>query len=520
MQGPGTGTDYPFLDSPDAVQYLLGDLFLAYVDAGYALPFKVTQLTGFDTGGVERRDMIITDANDVVVIDTSTTSNYTDTAWGTNLRTLSWIDGPATLRCTMHTAGPPWDPGKTWDALITTNAVLDNRCLFRMPKTVTSLLVGDQVFTGNITLTEGFNVALTATPAPSNDGGRVTCQIDIEAEPGDGLGLVSGCEGVTPSIQQINNVAPAANGNFTLDAAGCYRGQRVVEVLSATPPEVALAAPNLSTADEGFYGVDLAQLRRFGNYATRTSLQEAMESTSTLQFFNDCSPCCTCDEFVATYEQMRALYYRYLAMGQRAEATRNLFASGIARWNAQKACRALQNLNLVLSSEPNSQLYVGALQCNMTAGCIRPLYMRTTFETFNNGSPTNMSSCAMLVAREEKIAGASTQYAEVSYTPSGNYPVLDTYFQSADPQGTSRYRMRILLCCNSNNQDVIRVTVTAHIANNAIRNTVTNQIIAPPTPITPPSSVTAIWSAHSAESLPPVRSMIIKSIPITQAGAS
>ena len=503
-QGPAAaGTNYPLTGVVPAVQYLFGDLLLSYFDPTGALvwPFYITQLTNFDADDAGRKDLVIKDSNGVVVFDTTTALTYKLSPWGASLYTLCWIGERATLRCTAHNTPPLWAPGQTWAASIATHAQLDSRCIYRLPPHLHSLYVTaadgtKTVFangctyevapdgaktvlaasTGHVVLTQGFNIQLTPVAAPSNDGGRRTNQLQLRARPGDGQGRVPGCTGAPVGIQTINAIPPTARGDFTLDTDGCYRLQRPVTITQDQPR------------------------------------QASVSTYAGLQFYNDCSPCCSCQDFINTYEGLRRLFLRYQRLGRRAEGARDQLQANINRWNAQKACRALQSLNLVLDAEPAGVLYVAGLQCNQTSGCATNLTLRTTIQTFNTGTATTMAD-VQLHCREQWRAGADTQGAEELYTPTGAFPVLDTLFDSAAPQSTSKYRMRLALVCNSNNKDVVTVTVTAHLADGSVVDPSTGTALPLPAPITPPAGVTALWTGATV--LPPVRAMISQTIPIT-----
>ena len=181
----------------------------------------------------------------------------------------------------MRLAAPPWDASVTWGSTITPNAELDARTYQRVPARVRSITVGMQTITGpNIKLVNGYNLNLAVTPVAGDDGGRNQQQVAIRANPGDGLGVYPGCGDVVLPITQINNSNPDSNGRFILSTDSCYRLQRPSTVVSTSPREVAISVPDTTEA----------------------------KSLATLQLFNDCGPCCSCQDYENVYEGERLLY--------------------------------------------------------------------------------------------------------------------------------------------------------------------------------------------------------------------
>jgi hypothetical protein len=471
-QDPGQGTNYPFQSPSADVRYLLGDLWLAYDDdtCGYQLPLQVTRLAGFNQSSPARREIKISDAVGTVVFD-STEATYTASLFGTHLEVLQWKLGDAVLRATRHVSPPQYAPTQTYAAdFAPVDGTLSARAYMRMPQRVRSIRVGLTKLSGDIVFKEGYNINLTAATPAIVDGGRRQNTITIRGNPGDGIGRLPGCEGVVTAIQRINTISPAASGNFTMDASGCYRIQRPVALTSTEPRKVVLT------------------------------------NAHALQFFNDCQPCCTCNDYVRTYRGLTNVWNQYQAMGAQAEAIRDTFASNVARWNAQRACRIAQPIKLVLNPEARCNLFIGGLYCNMFDCCLRPLVLRTTIEVFPARSGTLNLTC-----RETVRNGADTQYEDTPYVPSGALPIYDTYFDYADPYGSSKYRMRVRLgdCLPG---DSTRVTITAHTPD-VVGVDGTQCPLPDPSTVPVPASVLALWADNPPPY--PVRAVITKGAPIS-----
>ena len=87
-QPPSGGTNYPFVRPSEDIQYLLGDVYLSYPDDSYTYeyPLRIEWLYGFGTAPVtppagyptptHTHDVIIKDANDVTVFDSTLADSY------------------------------------------------------------------------------------------------------------------------------------------------------------------------------------------------------------------------------------------------------------------------------------------------------------------------------------------------------------------------------------------------------------------------------------------------------------
>lgn len=481
----GFGTNYPFIEAPAAALYLLGDLDLTYQDSGFVPPFCVTQMLGFATPD-GRQDIVIVDGNHVTVLDTTTLDDaaVTSLAFGDNLLSLCWTASDMILRAVMRLAPPPWDAGVTWTNSITINAALDARTYQRRPDRVRSITVNGNTFTtGTIEFHEGYNVSISQPVDASVDGGRRAWGLTFAAVPGAGLGLAPGCNDVQTQILTINGQSPTAAGAFTLDSDDCYRLQRPASVLAMAPQrQLLLGAEGLT--DE--------------------------QAAAALQVYNNCDPCCTCADYMNTYAGIRRLYDQFAALGRQAEATRDLFQNNIDRWNTQKACRESQSLQLLLNPEPQNNLFLGASHCNSTSCCIVPLVLRLTFEYFSGGTATDSSDVA-LSCRETQRSGADTNNQDTQYQPVNNWPVLDSFFERADPSGLSTLRTRMNIPAAAGN-DTMRVTLSAHMPPIFEQSTGNACAIPDPASITIPAEIAAIWAAIPPPY--PVRALIQRVVPV------
>jgi len=473
LAATGYGADYPFAKAPPEWKYMFGDLWFSYPDDAceLELPLRIGAISDALIPG--NLNLEIRDAAGTTVFNTAAATR-TSNAWGKNLVTYSYKQGEFSLRLTQRLQPPPWEPDLQWPAggVLGEEGTLDARTYQRLPKRVRSIVVGLTTFTGSdLRLVEGYNMSLTTPPVANADGGRRVSRVMLRARPGDGLGRPDGCDDAEIAIQRINTVPPTKGGDFVVDTEGCYRIQRPVTVTGTAPRTVAVAVP------------------------------------AALQIFNDCGPCCPCDDFVRTYEGIRRLFYRYQTMGEKAEATRDTFLDNIERWELQRACRELQTAKLVLQAERGGILFVGGVHCNMTKCCSVPLLLRTTFEYFQNGSPAGVQPTE-LKCKETKRSGTDTNYDEVDYQPVQNWPVIDHPFGLADPMAQSRFRTRLKFPAGG--ADSVRVTFSVHMPD--IFEAVSGDRCALPV-VEPPAEVAAIWASKPPPF--PARAIVQKVSPVS-----
>lgn len=497
-QPPSNGTDYPFAKPSSDVRYLLGDLWLSYEDdtCAYALPLRVAWLAGFGSNPVANQsgrptpshdyDMVIEDADGVVVFDSTTADDYAEVPWGdgSRLRTLEWKTENAVLRTTAHMALPDDLLFSDYDTYIEpSSSDLSARAYSVMPRRVRSIKVGLLTFDpGDLVLQSGFNFQMTPSVISREDGRRRVSRIELAAIPGAGEGRQPGCEDPDVVIRRINDIGGDDAGNFTFDAEGCYRTQRPSIITSTSPRQATLGAATLS--DEA----DLAAL----------------------QFFNDCVPCCECDDFVRTYEGLRRVFSQYVDIGSRAEDVRDQLVLNKERWERQLACRRLNALRLVLNQGYDCRIGVGGMFCNLTQCCLGPIHLRFTFQAYDDGVIDPSVTTLQLLCDETKRAGADTGYQEISHEFSGGYPIFDTIFDYSDPQGTSMTRTRVRFGGCQNGQSV-KVTLSAHAPNATDENgDPCGQV--DPSEVTVPSDIQTLWASNPP--VYPVRALVQKAIPL------
>lgn len=518
-QPPGGGTNYPFLQPSDDVRYLLGDFYLSYEDnlRDHPLPFRIDWMYGFgttvNTGPVgypsptHTHDLIVKDANNVVVFDSTAADSFQSVAWGGRLLILEWIDGEDVCRCTMHTDWTQQDIdqglSQAYDLYLQpTNGILDSRTLNRLPERLRSFIVGTSQYRGEaVTLESGYNVsirekgedpdviqdidfALEGLSRPVTKqvitGTRAATGVRFSVAAGAGMGRVPGCDQTTVPLRKINDVGPDGSGNIALDMSQCLRLQRPVFLTNENP-------------------------RQFMYLASGITVDEA---ASALEMHNDCGPCCDCNFFVRTYKGLAKLWESGHSLATRAELVRDALERNIARWNAQKSCRSLNALRTVLIPEHGCKVAVGGSYCNTTSCCIAPLTFRFTF-TYHSGDEHTIEplSCAGAI-----INGSSIQLEGGTAAVIGEWPVYEVTVDYLNPREVATASFRLCLA-HCKDIDSIRCTVTVHYPDLA-------EECETPT-ATPGSALLTTWgaSALGVPSLPTRALALTPLVPMTTRSA-
>ncbi len=373
-QGPTNGTHYPFVCPSDDVSLLLADAYLSYEDGEcrFKRPFRIAWLYGFGSDAaatppfaptpVNAQEILIFDAEDRVVFDSTNAIDFASVDWPITTpraKVLEWKTAVAVARVTWHTEFSPNQDVKTYSVSFEPdNGQLDARVANRRSPRVTSLRVGVTTFGPDeiVEFVSGFNVNQTVSTF-ATDGGRKGVNILFDAAPGSGpKGRFPGCEDPDIVIRRINGQSPLSNGNFILDATGCY-AIRQPTTLVANPSALPGAPP----------------------FA-------AVPAEATLQAFNDCEPCCDCPDYIRTYEGLRALAEKYEALGAQAEAIRDQHKENSERWAEDVACRAEEACRTSLFNLPEMAATLAGSYCEFGDECVEgtvELRFKVTGPTFS-----------------------------------------------------------------------------------------------------------------------------------------
>lgn len=364
-QPPGLGDDFPFVAPSADISRLLGDFYLSYPDnvCSFVYPLRVSWMYGFGDNVVaappgyptpsHTRDLLVVDANNEVIFDSTTADTYQETAWGDRLLIVQWMSSTHVCRCTLHTAWSPEDVALAYDQyIVPESGVLDARTYARLPARITSIRIGNDVLTGHIKLQNGFNTVLTPAPGTRKDGTRFVDKIVFNAAPGSGDGRQPGCDEVEPLLRNINQIKPDDNGTFILEADGCFRAQLPLSVSGSPGARAGVPA-----------------------YTGMTSAQ----ATATIALAMDCQPCCLCADYVNTYRGLRRLWTRWSEAAASLESVRDQYAENVTRWNNQRTYRANQSAKIIGESGDFCSASVGAMWCNYSDCVVHSVELRLTY---------------------------------------------------------------------------------------------------------------------------------------------
>lgn len=389
-QPPSSGSLYPFVQPSPDIQELIGDFFVSFDDLAddIVYPLRVAWLYGFGTTVVpappgwptpaHSHDLVVVDANDVVVFDSTQAERFTSSVWDNRLLILEWTNDDRVCRCTKYTQWTAADIAsgqtKTYDQYIEpTNGELQADCYYKLPKRVTSLQVGlTSISKTAVTFAEGYNMGITRLTEeifPEFDflplvntqqvrpGRRLNNRIQLDATPGLGLGVFPGCVGEETYLRTINKVRSNTYQNFNYDTDGCIRNQRPVGITNLSPREVTYASFELPSA----------------------------ESRAAIRLSNDCVNCCECTYFAQTYQGLKRQWFLYKDVAELAEETRDTYSSNRDRWLIQKQIRETETLRGRLVIDGDGKFRWGIGYCNARSCLAVDGYFYVAFLVFING---------------------------------------------------------------------------------------------------------------------------------------
>ena len=466
---PQSGTDFPLTDVPsDDIRYLLADAYLSYEDeADYSAtlcplrpPFRIAWLHGLGALPTPQPagqptpthavDLTIVDANNCLVFDSTTATRFYARQWTDRLAIYGWETATAHFYLVVHTcwgltADPQLSPREYETNITPTSAVLDERCVERLPRRVRSISVlTTDMQKLPVLLSGGYNMSLTHEGEFKRGNGlRLSQRINFDATPGGGLGIYPGCEPTVPVITRINNIAPDAHGNFHIAAHQCYAARHPSTIIVPSP-------------------------------------RQADVTHAMMQLGNDCSPCCPCEDFVATADYMNATRNHYKAVGRLLESTRDQYHENRRRWLASKCCFERFPLRLVVQPQLCPYLDVGAQFCNLTDHCVGPLQLNINVEIFGGSAGDGLSlislssgSSICVNPQSEEVPGFTfargqnyklpRRTSEVGrYKLGGAHPDYTAYWDAVEAAQSAwvRFRLRFDCCGVTPDGDPLFVKLT------------------------------------------------------------
>lgn len=386
-QPNNNGTNYPFVNPSEDIRYLIGDLFVSVEATDLVYPLRVAWLYGFGSNVVtppsgwnapiHAQDIVIVDAEDNIVFDSTLATSFTSSAWDSRLLILEWMTDDKVCRCTMHTVWSAKDIAdgqtRTYDQYIEPdNGELQADTWYELPRRVNSITVDSTVISKKqiLTLEAGYNVNLlqeteSSTLALANlglattaviDGTRKTNKIKLEAIPGAGIGVFPGCVDSEVVLRTINKQKANTFQNFTLDTEGCVRAQPAVGLVTSSPRTFDYAAFNMTTA----------------------------QAKASLELHNDCKACCDCESFARTYQGLKRQWFLAKDLADFAVAARDQYGIAVDRWVQEKTTRERDQLKVRLESAGDGKVSWGINHCNASKCCIAGVQLSLVWVVYVN----------------------------------------------------------------------------------------------------------------------------------------
>jgi hypothetical protein len=434
------GRDYPLIRPSSDIKGLLSDMYLNHPDPA-AEPLRVEWVYGFAKYIAEEESLVeepedlpitpthdcdikIVDANGVTVFDTTEATYYSAADFGDRLRVHEWSLGEMVLRVVQWTAVMNVDDATEYELYIEPeSAVIDARCADKRPKRVTSVRTGLVTATNDIVLEAGFNTVLDV--AQRTEGLRNITRITVTSAPGGGLGRFEACQEPDILVRRINGVSPNAYGEFKLETDLCHYVRQPTEIVDG----------------------------------------KVRPTAATLKIGNDCSPCCKKEDFIATYENFRQVYNRWVGVGSNYMSTRDSLVDQIQRFTTVADCRRLDVLDLVARASGGFNVEVLASFCNMQSGCNRNVEIRFGF-TINNPAEgcdeeVSFPSCSVVLSSDTggSTLGNVAPILDDDGNPTGGYSVFWDYLSPGRP---ATVRFRAIVPCTQESTS-LTITATAYV---------------------------------------------------------
>lgn len=385
---PEVGIDYPLVGVPSSdIAQLLADLCLNYEDpsdygdaaSAYELPFRISWVAGFGndaaTGSpaapVNSADIIIVDANNVVVFDSRGATMLLDRAWGPRLWIYEWLTAAAHLTVVRHAAWAPEVTPTTYSSAFNpTNAVLHARAVRRLPKrlkSVTALL--QTISSADFDIAAQYNMEISTQSLVRNS--RTVTQVTFNAVPGAGFGVYPDCEEELQVITKINGIAPTTSGHFFMTADECYFIRQPTHVLSEDPRQTypsVLLYPFNEIDETLLLGPD-----PLAGTTTEAAGWPASKDHAHLYIGNDCVPCCDCADYVNAAQFIIREAAEFKKLARSANSAAKQYEAARTRFINDKNCRTRFPIRVVLQPQACPTIDVLVQFCNQSDQCVTDL---------------------------------------------------------------------------------------------------------------------------------------------------
>ena len=509
-QPPGGGSDYPFVKPSPDIESLLGDFYLSYKDdeCEFAYPFRIDWLYGFGSNPVSAppgyptpthsHDIVVKDANDEVVFDSTTVASFSTYEWGERLLIIEWIDEATEVvcRCTKFLSWGSYSTDyQDYDEYIvpslvapgnTAGGILNARTYNKLTLRVSKLKVGVTELTKNVVFEEGYNVSLEVNPDDFTvedidlditdlltdntaliEAVRLNHRVEIGASAGAGTGVFPSCEEADPVIRKISGAGADKFGNVVLDTGtDCIRQQRPVGLVSTYPREF-----------------------RYSSFVLPSS-----KAPHAVELLNDCEACCECDYFARTYQGLKRQWFGYRDIATDGFSARDTHYENIQRWHQEKVRRENNPFRLAVMPKPDCCVHLAVTYGNTSPCCLVDFNLR--FTVYLLGATTEkqiFKDCF-----DAEIQGSEHCDGPVSYdmpggvAPDGLSAAFDASFEYLNGQGTARAAFKLNIAeCDSSMKVWFRADAYWQ---ESLNNPATNEPCAYPV-VTVPTDVQDVWDS-------------------------
>lgn len=504
---PQSGLDYPFVRpglgknslALDDVEGLFADFYFSYDDPGYYKntpliqhPLRIYWLYGFGDGeaytyGAEpvssvsvptpthMQDLLLVDANNVVVFDSTTADIFKADSWGGHYTIYEWVKtkkpGEAVCRAViyndLHTNDTP--PNRPLEFL-PRNAALDERTVEKIPKRVLAMRVENNGcvtpwFKERVTLVNGFNTELEL-------GFTQAAGIDLSDLPGTEIELSRFNTDITLSAESASG-----KGQFGLCTLADETDCAELRPTNICPPEddIILQLCNDVFAEDikkinGTSGVnnnlflnanDCLYVRQPTTYENNLF---PLPRGNTVELGADCPPCCACLDYVNTANFLNNIANSYNAIGRRVNNVKTIHEENITRWEVQRACRLQKPLRLYMKAQPCPCVDVTVFFCNHCSTCLNDVTLTLELTASSRG--------ALYLDYSESVSENESSQPTVV----GGWPVFDIKFNKVDAGASVYAKLRFCLCATD--AEVFSGTLTGRSAIGPILAGCENAIVA------------------------------------------
>ena len=231
----------------------------------------------------------------------------------------------------------------------------------------------------------GFNMSLGAVDDDATEEGRQLTRVSVDAVPGAGFGKYLICRG-SEYLITMNGVAANKQGELVLNPLECY--WPIQEIDGEIEPQ---------TASHGITGT--AQIK-----------------PNEVKIGNACGPCCSCDDYIATYNHLHELWLRAIAVSGDIYALNSQYEELIALY--EDIVGSCEPIALVLVQTPTDILYTTIALCNDTISTLNNSPETTPLLQFDLEFvlPAGVSTTYMVGSGTLSAPGGSHQLEPDSYT--------------------------------------------------------------------------------------------------------